>query len=108
MNLLLAWGVLGLFLCFLRLLGTLTSGAGSNTSAMKSVEGREFLFVFLNRAELDNWLRLQQWHDRSGELCGELAFFLGGLTLAQLAVLMNWEEDQLVLVFLQALNVLLT
>lgn len=108
MNLLLAWGIFSLFLCFLRLLGTLTGGAGSNTSAMKSVEGGEFLFVFLDCAELDDWLRLQEWHDRSGELCGELAFFLGGFTLAQLAVLVDWEEDQLVLVFLQALNVLLT
>lgn len=75
---------------------------------MKSVEGREFLFVFLDRTEFNDWLGLNEWHDWSSQLCGQFAFFLGGFTLAQFAVLVNWEEDELALIFLQALNVLLT
>jgi hypothetical protein len=106
--LLLAWGILLLFLGFLCLLGALSSGAGSDTSAVKGVEGGEFLFVFLDGAELDDWLRLKQWHDGSGELGSEFTLLLGGFTLLQLAVLVDWEENELALVFLQALDVLLT
>lgn len=75
---------------------------------MDGVESGEFLFVFLDRAEFNDWLGLNEWHDRSSQLCRQFAFFLGGLTLAQLAVLVDGEEDQLVLILLQALNVLLT
>lgn len=75
---------------------------------MKGVEGGESLFVLLNRTEFDDGFRLDERHDRTGELRRQFAFLLGGFTLAQLAVLVDGEEDELVLVFLQALNVLLT
>lgn len=107
-RLLLAWRIFSLLLSFSGLLCALTSGAGSNTSAMDGVESREFLFVVLNSAEFNDWLGLNEWHDWSSQLCCQFAFLLGGLTLAQLAVLVDGEEDQLVLIFLQALNVLLT
>lgn len=75
---------------------------------MKSVESGEFLFVFLDSTELDDGLGLGDRHDCSDELCREFTLLLGGFTLAQLAVLVGWEEDELALVLLQALNVLLT
>lgn len=107
-DLLFVWSVFALLLSFLGLLGALTSGAGSYTSTVKSIEGREFLFVLLDRTEFNDWLGLKEWHDWSSQLCGQFAFFFGGFTLTQLAILMDGEEDQLVLVLLQALNILLT
>ena len=97
--------MLGSFLCFL---GTLTSGTSGDACTVESVEGGEFLFVFSDSAELDDWLGLGDWHNCADELCREFTFLFGGFTLAQFAVLVDWEENQLALIFLQALNVLLT
>lgn len=107
-HLLLSRGVLSLFCGFSGFLGALSGCTGSNTGTVDSVEGGEFLFVFLNCAEFNDWSSLDNWHDRSGQLRSQLAFFLGSFTLAQLSVLVHWEEDELVLIFLQTLNVLLT
>lgn len=107
-DLLLARRILGLLLSFTGLLCALTSGTGSDTSTVDGVEGRELLLVLLDSAEFNHWLGLHERHEWTSQLCGQFAFLLGGFALAQLTVLVDREEDQLVLVFLQALNVLLT
>lgn len=77
------------------------------TSLANSKEGRELLLLLGDRTELNLWLLVHNWHHRSAQLGGQLAFLLGGLALAQLLLLVDREQDQLAAVFLQALDVLL-
>lgn len=89
-------------------LSTLASCTRSDTSTMNCIEGGEFLFIFGDRAEFNWGLRFREWHDGASQLFSDFAFLLAGLTLAQFQVLlvfMNWEKDELVLVFLEALNI---
>lgn len=81
---------------------------GVQTSLADSEEGRELLLLLGDRAELDRGLLVHDWHHRTTQLGGQLALFLGGLTLAQLLLLVDREQNQLAAVFLQALDVLLT
>lgn len=78
-----------------------------STYTTKSVESGELLLFLGDLAELHNGLCLDNGQQLAAELGGGLALLLGGLALAQLAVGMNGEEDQLAAVLLQSLDILL-
>ena len=117
-NLLLGpWCVFGGLLGFSCFLGAHTGCSGSNTSRVQCIESAEFLLVFGDCAEFKNWLSLCERHNWTNQLCGQFAFFFCGFSLAQFTcsvsltwftVFVNWEQDQFISVFLQALNILLT
>lgn len=77
------------------------------TYTTQSVERRELLLLVGDLAELDDGLRLNDGLQLAAELRGGLALLLGGLALAQLAVGVDGEQDQLAAVLLQSLHVLL-
>lgn len=102
------FGGLSSILCSLSAFASCTR---SNASTMNCIEGGEFLFVFLDRAEFNGWLGFREWHKCSLELSCHFALLFARLTLAQfqvLLVLVHGEEDELILVFLETLNIRLS
>lgn len=81
---------------------------GVQTSLAHGEEGGELLLLLSDRAELDRCLLVDDRQHWATQLGGQLAFLLGGFTLAQLLLLMDREQNQLAAVLLQALDVLLT
>lgn len=77
------------------------------TYATKGMVGVEFLLLIGDLTELDFGCSTDNWQYGSAVLGGNFAFLFGGLALAQLPLLMDWEQDQLAAVFLEALDVLL-
>lgn len=71
------------------------------------MESGELLLLVGDLAELDRWLGLKDGLQLATELGGRLALLLGRLTLAQLAVGVDGEQNQLAAVLLQSLDILL-
>lgn len=92
---------------FSGLLGTNTAQLSVGARLSDGLERGEGLLLFCNFTVLNDRLHLLDRHNWSLQLCGQLALLGSSLTLAQLLLFVNREQNQFALVLLQALDVLL-